>query len=43
MNDLSQNIREYFALVEINNTLAQENSMLYKSWSNASKQFSSSS
>jgi len=30
MNATSQNIREYFALVEINNTLAQENSVLYK-------------
>src|SRR5258706_2348573 len=30
MNATSQNIREYFALAEINNTLAQENSMLYK-------------
>lgn len=30
MNEGSQNIREYFALAEINNSLAQENSMLYK-------------
>jgi rod shape-determining protein MreC len=30
MNETSQNIREYFALAEINNTLALENSMLYK-------------
>lgn len=30
MNEVSQNIREYFALAEINNALARENSMLYK-------------
>jgi len=30
MNQTSQSIREYFSLIEINNTLAQENSMLHK-------------
>jgi len=30
MNQTSQNIREYFSLVEINNTLAQENALLHK-------------
>jgi rod shape-determining protein MreC len=30
MNETSQNIREYFALAEINKSLALENSMLYK-------------
>jgi len=30
MNQVSQNIREYFALADINQILAQENSMLYK-------------
>ncbi len=30
MNEISQSIREYFALAEINNSLAQENSTLYK-------------
>ena len=30
MNEISQSIREYFALPEINNRLARENSLLYK-------------
>src|SRR5882672_7485160 len=30
MNQTSQSIREYFSLIEINTTLAQENSLLHK-------------